>query len=138
MAYWLYPANTRFYDALNAFSEKSAYWPAKSRVAVGDTVLIYLAAPYKQIGFSSRVAQIDLELAEVFDTVSPFFKQMPDRKENDKPFMRLVDITAVKVGEESRLTLARLKEFGLKGMLMGPKKLDNSPELLTYVQESLK
>ena len=138
MAYWLYPANIKFYDVFGAFSKNTAYWPVRSRVAVGDTVLIYLAAPYKQVGFSTNVAQVDLKLTEVFDKVSPYFKQLPDKNENEKPFMKLVNITAIKVGEESPLSLVRLKEFGLKGMLMGPRKLDNSPALLTYVRGVLK
>jgi hypothetical protein len=56
MTYWLYPANTKYYDVLGAFSERIAYWPAKTKVAVGDSVLIYLSAPYKQIGFQTEVA----------------------------------------------------------------------------------
>ncbi|WP_428603949.1 hypothetical protein [Sedimenticola sp.] len=138
MAYWLYPANTKLYDVLGAFSKKSAYWPVKSKVEKGDKVLIYLAAPYKQIGFATDVAETGLEQDEIFDKVSPFFKQIPDTGANNKPFMKLVNINVVRLDKTSQLSLDRLKEAGLRGMLMGPRKLDNTPELLAYIKGNLK
>ena len=33
------------------FGELETYWPINSKVAAGDVVFIYLAAPYKQIKF---------------------------------------------------------------------------------------
>lgn len=133
MAYWLYPANTKYYDVLGAFSRNSAYWPVKSKVAIGDRVLIYLAAPYKQIGFETEIAQIELELKEVFDSICPFFRQMPEDRENGRVFMELVNIKAIELEQSALLGLARLRQAGLKGMLMGPRNLNGNPELLEYI-----
>ncbi len=137
MAYWLYTANTKYYDVLGAFSANSAYWPVKSKVAIGDKVLIYLAAPYKQIGFATEVVQIELELQEVFASVSPFFKRAPDNRGNGRLFMELVNIKTIELEEHAALSLDRLRQAGLKGMLMGPRNLNGNPELLEYIKGNL-
>ncbi|MDH5447039.1 MAG: EVE domain-containing protein [Gammaproteobacteria bacterium] len=134
MAHWLYPANTKYYDVLGAFSKKSAYWPIKSKVAKGDQVLIYLAAPYKQIGFICKVTEVDLDESTVLKHVSPFFKQVPDKNANLRYFMKLNSIKRIPLDEASPLSLTQLKVVGLKGMLMGPRKLDNTPGLLDYLK----
>lgn len=44
---WLIPANPAYYDVLGAFRRKrTRYWPTRKKMAVGDTVYIYYAAPY--------------------------------------------------------------------------------------------
>jgi hypothetical protein len=32
MTHWLFPANTKFYDVLSAFSGNETYWPANTKV----------------------------------------------------------------------------------------------------------
>ena len=93
--------------------------------------------PYKQIGFVSHVVQVDLAHDEVFDKASPFFKQMPDKKDNSTLFMKLNKIESIALDENSPLCLHELKLAGLKGMLMGPRNLNNNPELLDYVKANL-
>ena len=44
---WIIPANPAYYDVLGAFRRKrTRFWPTRKKMAVGDTVYIYYAAPY--------------------------------------------------------------------------------------------
>ena len=62
------------YDVFGTFEEAATYWPLNSKVSVGDTVFIYLAAPHKQIAFACDVLDVGLEESEVIEFVRPFFK----------------------------------------------------------------
>jgi hypothetical protein len=137
MAHWLYPANTKFYDVLGAFAEDETYWPMNSKVAVGDVIYVYLAVPHKQIGFVCKVLEIGFDEAAIIDKVRPFFKTPPDAKGKQKPFMKLQTTKALELGLSAKADYAHLKENGLNGMLMGPRKLENNPELLAYIKEIL-
>lgn len=138
MTYWLYPANTKYYDVLSAFAKDSAYWPIKSKVEVKDKVLIYLAAPYKQIGFEAEVAQVDVKQDKILNKLRPFFRQIPDQQNAEARFMKLSKIKPIEQNAASPLGLQQLKLAGLKGMLMGPRSLDNNPDLLGYIKEHLR
>jgi len=133
MAYWLYPANNKYYDVMGAFSKKTAFWPMKSKVTKGDIVLIYLASPFKQIGFKCTVVKTDMMEDDVYDKVSLYFKQIPAKKEKINRFMKLDKIESIPLKQESPLGLNQLRKFGLNGMLMGPRNLDNIPKLLSYI-----
>ncbi|MDH3974926.1 MAG: hypothetical protein OEV42_11665 [Deltaproteobacteria bacterium] len=134
---WLYPANTKFYDVIGAFSQAETYWPVNSNVIVGDTVYIYLAAPYKQIAFVCQVSEMNLGEEKIIDYIRPFFKKAPQNKKPSKSFMKLQGISKIPIEKESRLSYSFLKENGLNGMLMGPRKLDNNPLLFNYIKGNL-
>lgn len=68
MTDWLYPANVKFYDVLAAFEEEQAVWPIHTKVNVGDTVYIYLAAPYKRIASSGIQIVTDVH-ASIMDFI---------------------------------------------------------------------
>ncbi|MBP2030058.1 hypothetical protein J2755_000992 [Methanohalophilus levihalophilus] len=137
MEHWLYPANTKYYDVLGAFGEKETYWPVNSKVSVGDVLYIYLAAPYKQIGFVCEVLEIGYDAEDIMDEVSAFIKKSDSGKKHTKPFMKVKVSSAVEIKEDSPVNYYYLKENGLNGMLMGPRKLENNPPLLKYIQENL-
>ncbi len=137
MIHWLYPANTKFYDVLSAMAEKETYWPMHTQVSPGDKVFIYLAAPYKQIGFICDATAIDLNGKAVMQHVAPFLKGKPRPEKGGKAFMKLHPVLAIPIDPSSQLGLGYLKQHGLTGMLMGPRRLDNNPELLNYILGSL-
>ena len=137
MKHWLYPANTKFYNVLGAFNEADSYWPVNSRVSVGDVIYIYLALPYKQIGFACDVIEVDIEEAGILEKSRPFFKKEIGDKKPVKLFMKLQVFASVALGDESPLAYHLLKQNGLKGMLMGPRKLENNPALLNYIKRNL-
>lgn len=48
MKHWIYPANSKYYDIIAAFTEESqTAWPMNSNVEIGDCVYIYSGAPFK-------------------------------------------------------------------------------------------
>lgn len=138
MTHWLYPANVKFYDVLGAFSHLKTYWPMNTKVCSGDLVFIYLAMPYKQIGFACKVNNTELELDEISDEIKPFMKASKEDKKPNKKFMELSETQSFKLTNESPLSLLNLQKHGLKGMLMGPRNLDNNQNLLSYIQRCIK
>ncbi|MGB0629204.1 MAG: hypothetical protein ACPGRZ_00790 [Alphaproteobacteria bacterium] len=131
--HWLYPANLKFYDVVGAFAEPATYWPVSSSVEPDDVVYIYLAAPHKQIAFVCDVLKTGLDENAAIEHVRPFFKGDPSSGRK-KQFMKLHKSADVALTDASPLSYARLKENGLTGMLMGPRKLENNPALLTYIE----
>lgn len=137
MTHWLFPANTKLYDVLGAFSATETYWPVNTKVSVNDVVFIYLAAPYKQIGFVCDVVEVGLEQASILENIRPFFKSKFDNKKPSKLFMKLKTTTTIALRHDAQLGYQYLKQNGLNGMLMGPRKLENNPLLLGYIKSSL-
>ena len=137
MTHWLFPANTKFYDVMGAFNETETYWPVNAKVSVGDIVYIYLAAPYKQIGFVCDVLEVGLAQDSILKHIRQFFKNKLDDKKQPKSFMRLQTTSAVPIDNEALLSYKQLKQNGLSGMLMGPRKLENNPTLLNYIKRNL-
>ncbi len=133
MTSWLFPANVKFYDVMGAFEKSPTYWPMNGKVVVGDVVYIYLAAPHKQLAYKTEVLEIDLEYDAISNAITPFITGDAGEKPA-KPFIALKNIQTLPLMEESLLGLAHLKENGLKGMLMGARKLDNNPALLQYIE----
>jgi hypothetical protein len=132
--HWLYPANTKFYDVFGAFREAETYWPLNSKVSVGDTVFIYLAGPHKQVAFDYDILEVGLEESDVIEFVRPFFKGQNHDKKFQKLFVKLQVSSAIPLRRDSPLAYEYLKKHGLSGMLMGPRKLENNPTLLTYIE----
>ena len=133
MAHWLFPANAKRYDVLRAFGEPETYWPANTTVAVGDMVYIYLAAPYRQVGFVCKATEVGLDQERVLPRVRPFFKQPNKPKNKPKGFIKLRTTAAISLDPDSPLSYRHLKQNGLSGMLMGPRRLENNPQLLEYI-----
>lgn len=135
MAHWLFPANIKYYDVFGAFSETETYWPANTTMTAGDVVYIYLAAPYKQIGFLCEVKEAGVAFEEALPHIRQFFKEKIEHKKKPKTFMKLHRTVSFPIANGSPLSYALLKKHGLNGMLMGPHKLENNPKLLKYVKE---
>jgi hypothetical protein len=104
-------------------------------VAAGDLVFIYLAAPYKQIGFLCEVKEIGLSFEDTLPHIRQFFRETIDRKKKPKAFMKLNRTLTFQITDGSPLSYAQLKRHGLTGMLMGPRKLENNPKLLEFIKE---
>jgi hypothetical protein len=137
MTHWLYPANTKFYDLSGAMAQPETFWPMRSQTAVGDRVFIYLAAPHKQIGYACDVIETGIEEVSVRDHVRPFLKGEPDPEKSSTAFMKLRPEQRIALESDSALGLQLLRQHGLKGMLMGPRRLENNPPLLDYITGSL-
>ncbi len=138
MTHWLYPANTKYYDVFGAMADKETWWPMHTRVEAGDAVLIYLAAPYKQIGFFCDVTATGFDSAAITPHVRRFLKDEPKPEKAAKPFMTLCPTLSIPINREGPLGISHLKQRGLTGMLMGPRNLDNNPRLLEYILDHIK
>ncbi len=135
--HWLYPANVKYYDVLNAFNSSKTYWLINSKVSLGDVIYIYLSSPYKQIGYVCEVITINLELASILEKIRPFFKADGNDVKQTKLFMELEISSVTTLASDSLLSYEYLKQNGLNGMLMGPRKLENNPTLLSYIKRNL-
>ncbi len=133
MTHWLYPANTKFYDVFGAMAEKQTWWPMHTQVEPGDQIFIYLAAPYKQIGFVCEVTRTGIEETEVIEKIQPFIKGVKKPGGKQKHFMQLRPETTIPPEPDNPFTLAHLKQHGLNGMLMGARRLENNTVLLEYI-----
>ena len=137
MTSWLLPANTKFYDVFGAFEQDETYWPMNMKAEQGDDIFIYLAAPYKQIGFFADIVAVDINFDLIAKEVAPFIKgEMADGQ--NKPFMSLKPKRKFPIEAHGNLALEQLKKNGLNGMLMGARKLDNNPALHNYIMDAIK
>lgn len=136
MPSWLIPANTKFFDVCSAFAQHETYWPMNAKISPGDTVYIYLATPHKQIGFQCDVVETGYEFDSIRDLVIPFIKGEVGQDPNQKPFMKLGRTSAAPLAPEGALSLNKLRENGLNGMLMGARKLENNPELYDHIRKA--
>ncbi|MBV1915646.1 MAG: hypothetical protein KUG72_09690 [Pseudomonadales bacterium] len=109
----------------------------RKKIATGDRVYIYLAAPYKQVGFVCDVLATHYNLEEIIDHVRPYEKVEGRKDGPSKPFMKLSVTQNISIDEHCPLSLNNLKQNGLNGMLMGARKLENNPELFRYISDSL-
>lgn len=134
MTSWLIPANTKFYDVFAALASHDIYWPMNAKITAGDIVYIYLAAPFKQIGFRCEVLGTGYDLGAIRNHVAPFIKGEVDQNPGSKPFMKLGSTQAVPIEPDAPLSLRKLRDNGLNGMLMGARKLDNNPELFDFIR----
>jgi len=137
MSHWLIPANTKFYDVFSAFNQDETYWPMNVKITCDDTVYIYLAAPYKQIGFLCSVLATGYSLDEAAEFVLPFIEGEMRKDGSPKKFMKLKTIQTIPIDSDSNLALKNLRHNGLNGMLMGARKLENNPDLLNYIRKKL-
>lgn len=136
MSHWLIPANTKFYDVFSALKQDKTYWPMSAKISCGDSVYIYLTAPYKQIGFICDVLETDIDMNDIIEHVRTFIKGDTKDDKPSKPFMKIKPVQSIEINENSALSLTYLKENGLNGMLMGARKLDNNPALFEYIKKN--
>ena len=58
---WLIPANPKYYDVEAAFAAQDTIrWKQSSRVAVGDTIYLYVAAPVSSILYQCKAVEVDI------------------------------------------------------------------------------
>lgn len=63
---WIQPANVKTYNLVEHFSKnKTIFWKKSKNIYVGDTFLIYLAAPYKEIKYKCKVINDNVSKEEI-------------------------------------------------------------------------
>lgn len=58
---WLVPANPKYYDIQKAFADSDTIlWKQSNSVIVGDTIYLYLAAPYSCVLYKCVALEVDI------------------------------------------------------------------------------
>lgn len=61
---WLIPANPKFFDVDAAFDKEDIIiWKQSSNIQVGDTVYMYVAAPFSAIRYKCRAVEVNIPYA---------------------------------------------------------------------------
>lgn len=58
---WLVPVNPKYYDIEKAFAESDTIlWKQSNSIIVGDTIYLYIAAPYSCILYKCFAVEVDI------------------------------------------------------------------------------
>ena len=68
---WLIPANPKYYDIQKAFADSDTIlWKQSSSIIVGDTLYLYVAAPYSCIMYKCQALEVNIPYDYVDENVS--------------------------------------------------------------------
>ncbi len=134
---WMVPANPKFFDHKGCFDELGQiYWKQYNKLQVGDIGYIYMSSPQKIIVYKFEVTACDLPFCEEMKSEAKFYKKQEDFEDAIK-YNRFY--VARKIGEHKSgvLTLANMKQNGLKGAPMGTLNLSDKSfeQLLAYIEK---
>ncbi len=114
---WIIPANPKYYDLPNAFSnEQEIIWKQSNNIAVGDTVYMYAASPFSAVLYKCEATEVDIPFNHVDENLR---------------INRVMRIKLLERFDPSFLTLDRLREHGME-TVRGPRRM---PESLVYELE---
>lgn len=107
-AYWLIPANPKYYDVVNIFNNTSeAIWKQSSDIYKDDIIYLYVASPYSCVLF--KCCAIDVKI--------PF-----NYEDKNVKMKYVVKLKLLKRYEKDEITFAKLNKLGIK-MIRGPRKI---------------
>ncbi len=108
---WLVPANPLYYDVINAFNDTDTIlWKQSSRIRPGDTVYLYVGAPFSAIMFRCAVIETDI----------------PFEFRNDQVSMnKVMRIKLLRRYEGNEFTFKKLNECGIRAV-RGPRTVTES------------
>ncbi len=135
---WMVPASPKYFDHRACFDELGLiYWKQFNNLQVGDTGYIYMSAPVKTVLFKFEVAACNLSLPADYDKEKKFYKREEDF-ENAKKHNRFYLMKRIGEHKTGVLTLANMKQNGLKGAPMGTLNLSDQSfkELLGYIEDN--
>ncbi len=129
MADWVIPCNLKYYDVVGAFSNlKCIDWKQSAKsIEIGDIVYIYVGRPQMAIRYKCKVNKVNLDKIEIDDS-----KYIV----NGEPYAEYgnhMELELVKTYNSDELSLSILREYGLKGNIQGPRKIDG--DLLLYISK---
>lgn len=135
---WMVPASPKYFDHRACFDELGLiYWKQFNNFQIGDTGYIYMSAPVKTVLFKFEVTACDLSLPANYDDQKKFYKREEDF-ESAKKHNRFYLMKRIGEHKSGVLTLANMKQNGLKGAPMGTLNLsdDSFKELLKYIEKN--
>lgn len=116
------PARFRIHDFIsdNGFVE----YNQKMRFCVGDTVYLYITAPYKRVEYKMVVERIDIPLSKAFDD-SSYFLVNPIPLLDDDVFVRFKCIARVQTDE---LCYKKLLEHDFNYTMQSDRQINSETE----------
>lgn len=109
---WLVPVNPKYYDIEKAFAESddgTTLWKQSSSVMVGDTVYLYLAAPYSCIMYKCEAVEVDIPYEYADSNVS---------------MKKVMKIKRLHTYDNGAFGIAKLKKYGVISV-RGPRGVPN-------------
>ena len=93
---WIMPANPTYFDVITYIESMPIFsWKQPKNINLGDTVYIYLGAPYSAIIYKCKVTELDI---------------YHDQKD------RVMNLNVVKKYDQKEYPFSKLKEFGLNSV----------------------
>lgn len=132
MASWIIPCNPRCYDVFSAFKKlKTVDWRQSAKsIDVGDTVYIYVGRPVQAIMYKTHVIAAGFPESEADNSDAEFnLRPIPELKaeRSDRLAMRL---QIIKQYSPEDMTLEKMAQHGMKGNVMGPRRVDSGIQAL--------
>lgn len=135
---WMVPASPKYFDHRACFDELGhIYWKQYNNFQVGDTGYIYMSAPKKVILFKFEVIACDLPLPSDYCNERKFYKREEDF-EGAQKHNRFYVMKRIGEHKSGVLTLANMKQNGLKGAPMGTLNLSDASfkQLLAHIERN--
>ena len=125
---WIIPCNLKYYNVFGAFDDlnKLDWKQTNPCVKTGDTVYIYVGAPYSAIIFKCLVTKTDLETVEIDDS------KYAIKGEVYETYPRHMELTLIKKYPPDLFQSGILVGHGLKGRVMCPRRMEES--VLHYIK----
>ena len=93
---WIMPANPTYFDVITYIESMPIFsWKQPKNINLGDTVYVYLGAPYSAIIYKCKVTELDI---------------YHDQKD------RVMNLNVVKKYDQKEYPFSKLKEFGLNSV----------------------
>ena len=135
---WMVPASPKYFDHKGCFDELGhIYWKQFNNFQEGDIGYIYMSAPVKCVIFKFEVTACNLALPSDYQAEKKFYKKADDF-EDAKKHNRFYNMKRIGEHTSGVLTLANMKQNGLKGAPMGTLNLSDKSfeQLLAYIEQN--
>lgn len=105
---WIVPANPKYYDVINCFNHTDIVeWKQSSDVHAGDTIYLYVAAPYSSILYKCKAIEVNI----------PYQYQDKNLSIN-----RVMKIQLLEKYNQGAISFEKLNVLGIKS-IRGPRKI---------------
>ena len=105
---WIVPCSVKFYDVVGHLNEKkSIVWRKVSALKEGDTVYLYIGAPYSEIKYRCRIVNDDVDEQTLSE--NSYAIKDTENKRKQKYLMLILEYTY----PDGVLSLEKLRANGL-------------------------
>jgi len=132
--FWIIPANNSQFRIIDLFKERDVIdWTQKYNYNVGDEIYMYCSTSYQRILFDVEVIKINITESEYINDDQYGFWVESRKKDENNLYSRFKLKSKLEV-DDDRLSINKLKEYGLKGNIQGSMVINEKPALLKYIQ----